>query len=225
MNPDIHKVVVQLMIAYTLAGAFIFTVIVTCLSLIGRAKIVHRSQQKKLFYAVVLEIIVIGVASFKGFINFSPEKVEKTAVAEANAEQSLATLVSNAASGTNNINLRDVESVSKAGKLSEAMSIFKGPGAAEVKRRQFAQHLVALNRLQDAYGICQTMTNKSEIRNVAKAVVDKVKPGASGESEEWQFLCGTYGLLASPQRNELFEHMNRRAITLRCQWQNHKSEG
>jgi hypothetical protein len=76
-----HYLIVQLIIAYTLTGALIFTVIVTCLSLVGWIRFADRRQQNKLFYALILELTVLAVAFFSGFINFNPvettEKIEQ----------------------------------------------------------------------------------------------------------------------------------------------------
>jgi hypothetical protein len=59
--------IMQLAIGYTLVGAFIFTVVVTLLSLVGWIKFADNSQQKKLFYSLIVEL-VIGCLTF--FFNF-----------------------------------------------------------------------------------------------------------------------------------------------------------
>ena len=78
----IHKLVIQLAIAYTLVGAFIFTVVVTCLSLVGWVKFADAKQQNRLFQVLILELVVICVAFFGDFIKFDPRLVAETAKVE-----------------------------------------------------------------------------------------------------------------------------------------------
>jgi hypothetical protein len=70
-----HVQILQLIIAYTLAGAFVFTVIMTCLSLVGWVKFADSAQQQKLFYALIVEVVTIGVGFFAGFLKFDPKSV------------------------------------------------------------------------------------------------------------------------------------------------------
>ena len=44
-----HQELIRLTIAYTLAGAFVFTVVITCLSLVGWIRFADKKQQQKLF--------------------------------------------------------------------------------------------------------------------------------------------------------------------------------
>jgi hypothetical protein len=226
---DFHTNIIQLIVAYTLAGAFLFTVVVTCLSLIKQGTIVNRGQQKKLFYALVVEIVVIGVGFFGNILKFNPAAVEDAAIAEAKRqltrtpEELLTIFQQNAVTGPD-IEKADVEIVLKGGKLPEAVAIFTGPSAGQVKRKQFARHLLELKRPQEALAVCRQMTNKSEIRNVAKLAVERVMPAASADSDEWTFLCGVYDLLGPIQRKEVFNLMNGRALTRRCQWETHTVE-
>lgn len=67
-----HQELIGLIVAYTLAGAFVFTVVVTCLSLVGWIKIPDPRQQQKLFYVVIVEVAIIGVGSFSGWLQFDP---------------------------------------------------------------------------------------------------------------------------------------------------------
>src|SRR6266403_1628301 len=43
-----HQELIRLTIAYTLAGAFVFTVVITCLSLVGWIRFADKKQQQKL---------------------------------------------------------------------------------------------------------------------------------------------------------------------------------
>jgi hypothetical protein len=76
--PDLtlHAAIIKLAIAYTLLGAFIFTVVITLLSLIGLVEFKSSKQQGALFSALVLEIVALGVGVFKDFLNFDARKVQ-----------------------------------------------------------------------------------------------------------------------------------------------------
>lgn len=81
-----HPVIIQLTIAYTLVGAFIFTVAITCLSLVGWVKFADSRQQNRLFAVLILEVVTIGVGSFANLLKLNPapvvEKIGQSAVAE-----------------------------------------------------------------------------------------------------------------------------------------------
>lgn len=78
---DEHKLIIELIIAYTLAGAFVFTVIITCLSLVGWIRFADPQQQKKLFYIIIVELAALCIGYFGNFINFNsgyfPKKIIK----------------------------------------------------------------------------------------------------------------------------------------------------
>ena len=71
-----HALLIQLIVGYTLAGALVFTAIITCLSLVGWIKFADQAQQNKLFYVLIVELVVIGVGFFAGMLNFDPQQVE-----------------------------------------------------------------------------------------------------------------------------------------------------
>jgi len=48
----------KMVVGWTLVGGFVFTMVVTCLSLVGWVKFANPSQQKQLFAALVLELAV-----------------------------------------------------------------------------------------------------------------------------------------------------------------------
>ena len=81
-----HAEFIGLIVAYTFLGAFIFTVLITCLSLVGIVKFADQSQQRKLFGILIVELVVVCLGFFSNFLTFSPERgVEatiKTAVRE-----------------------------------------------------------------------------------------------------------------------------------------------
>ncbi len=72
-----HIELIKLIVAYTLTGAFVFTVAMTCLSLIGRIRFASEAQQKKLFYVLILELTVVCVGFFSDFLKFNPSKVQE----------------------------------------------------------------------------------------------------------------------------------------------------
>jgi hypothetical protein len=89
MPVSIHSVqeFIPFIIACTLAGAFVFTVIITCLSLVGWVKFADSSQQKKMFYILIVQLVSGCVAFFFGYLNPNPkpaiQKIESVAGAQA----------------------------------------------------------------------------------------------------------------------------------------------
>ena len=71
-----HAQVIQLIIAYTLVGAFVFTVIVTLLSMVGWIKFADKAQQTKLFSILIVELIIGVLGFFFNFLNYSPSGVQ-----------------------------------------------------------------------------------------------------------------------------------------------------
>jgi DNA repair exonuclease SbcCD ATPase subunit len=78
MNADAQVEIMKLVIMWTLIGAFIFTVIITLLSMIGVVKFADRKQQGKMFAVIVVQVAVVCVGVFTGKLQASPAKaVEK----------------------------------------------------------------------------------------------------------------------------------------------------
>ena len=67
-----HKRAIEAVIAWTLTLVFVFTAIITALSLPGLVKIVSEAQQQKLFYVLILELVAVCLGYFKGFLKFRP---------------------------------------------------------------------------------------------------------------------------------------------------------
>jgi hypothetical protein len=85
---QVHVEIIKLTIAYTLLGVFLFTVVVTCLSLINVVKTIDKKIKRKLISVLIVEVAVATVGSFSNFLNFDPSKTtqkiqddEKTAIA------------------------------------------------------------------------------------------------------------------------------------------------
>lgn len=64
-----QQTLIFFVIAWTIVGAFIFTVFITCFSLIGWISFKDPEQQKKLFAVLIIEIIVICLGIFKGYFD------------------------------------------------------------------------------------------------------------------------------------------------------------
>jgi len=77
LDLTLHTAIIQLIIAYTLLGAFVFTVCIVCLSLIGWVRFADPSQQKKLFYVLIVELVLACLGYFTNTINFNPKQVQK----------------------------------------------------------------------------------------------------------------------------------------------------
>jgi len=73
----VHAQLIQLIVGYTLAGALVFTVVVTCLGLVGWIEFKDQSQHNKLFTVLIVELVVISVGFFAGLLKFDPKSVEQ----------------------------------------------------------------------------------------------------------------------------------------------------
>jgi hypothetical protein len=72
----------SLVVGWTLVGAFVFTVIITCLSLLGWAHFVDKTQQRTLFTAVIIELVLAFGAQLVGVARFQPAPVRESLKAE-----------------------------------------------------------------------------------------------------------------------------------------------
>ena len=78
-----HDQIIKLVIGYTLMGAVVFTVVVTSLSLVGWVTFADPSQQQKLFYVLIVEIVGIAVGYFGGLLKLNPTKVREQIISDA----------------------------------------------------------------------------------------------------------------------------------------------
>ncbi|HUG12206.1 MAG TPA: hypothetical protein VMM36_14405 [Opitutaceae bacterium] len=76
-DPNFHVAIIKLAISYTLALAFVFTVIITCLSMLGWVRFADPKQQKRLFVAVVVQLAVGSVGVFFDFLKINPAEVKE----------------------------------------------------------------------------------------------------------------------------------------------------
>lgn len=84
-----HQDFIRLIVAYTLTGAFVFTVVITCLSLVGWIKFADKKQQRKLFGCLIVELVVMCLGFFKGFLNFNVQQVAQDLVEQGKAIRKL----------------------------------------------------------------------------------------------------------------------------------------
>ena len=75
---EVHQGAIQLAVAYTLLGAFIFTVVAVCLSLVGLVRFQSKKQQSILFSLLIVEIVGVGVVYFYDLL--STAKVGESAL-------------------------------------------------------------------------------------------------------------------------------------------------
>ena len=71
---------IQIIVAYTLVAVFVFTAIITSLSMVNIVKFADSSQQKMLFKVLIVELVIVAVGFFGNILTFSPSKVRKNIV-------------------------------------------------------------------------------------------------------------------------------------------------
>lgn len=71
---------IQIIVAYTLVAVFVFTAIITSLSMVGVVKFAHSSQQKTLFKVLIVELVIVAVGFFGNILTFNPSEVRKNIV-------------------------------------------------------------------------------------------------------------------------------------------------
>jgi len=80
-----------LVIGWTIVGAFLFTTVITCLSLIGWVKFADAKQQRKLFSALIIEVVVAAGGKAVGGVQLDPSPVEASIKSDGKAEADLET--------------------------------------------------------------------------------------------------------------------------------------
>jgi hypothetical protein len=74
---DAHAQLIRLIVAYTMTGALVFTVVITCFSLVGWIEFADRSQQNKLFGVLIVELVILSVGFFGGILKFDPQDISR----------------------------------------------------------------------------------------------------------------------------------------------------
>jgi len=77
MNADSQYELMKLVIAWTLIGAFIITVILVLASMVGWVKFADQKQQNKLFYVILVELASGCVGFFLNIVNPNPATAKK----------------------------------------------------------------------------------------------------------------------------------------------------
>jgi hypothetical protein len=72
----VHVEIIKLIVAYTLAGAFVFTAVITCLSLVGVVKL-PTGLQKKLYGVLILEVATVCVGFFSDLLRLDPRVAQR----------------------------------------------------------------------------------------------------------------------------------------------------
>jgi hypothetical protein len=79
-TPMVQQSLIQLVVAWTLVGGFVLTVLLTLASMIGLVKFSDSKQQQKMFYILIVQIVVISVSYFGKLLNYSPAVAADDAV-------------------------------------------------------------------------------------------------------------------------------------------------
>jgi hypothetical protein len=66
----------KLALGWTIVGGFVFTTIITCLSLVGWVRFADRAQQKRLFAVLIVEVVVGAGAQVLGGARFDAKTVQ-----------------------------------------------------------------------------------------------------------------------------------------------------
>jgi len=81
-----------LVVGWALVGAFVFTLLVTCLSLVGWIQFKYPEQQRRLFSALIIEIVLAVGGSALGRVRFGVKAVEDALKSRGANEEIVATL-------------------------------------------------------------------------------------------------------------------------------------
>ena len=120
----------KLVIGWTIVGGFVFTVLVTCLSLVGWIRFADRKQQQKLFYVLIVEVVVGLGAKAAGGASYDTKDAKKEQQQHGSNiafEEVIADLVGAAQRGEVSIDKAQLE------RLSERIQAKPGEAAAQRK--------------------------------------------------------------------------------------------
>jgi hypothetical protein len=82
VDAQIMDEVMKLVIGWTIVVAFLFTTVLTCLSLIFKNIFAKKTQQHGLYVALILELVVGTAANVSGKVSFNPERTAKIVQSE-----------------------------------------------------------------------------------------------------------------------------------------------
>lgn len=104
---------IQLTIAYTFTAVLVFTAVITALSLIGKVRFANQAQQRTLFRVLIVELVIVGVGFFSGFLEFDANEVQREIV----------TKEFNSRKKAFDDNLAEAQRLYQAGQLPEAYGL------------------------------------------------------------------------------------------------------
>jgi hypothetical protein len=139
----------MLVVGWTLVGGFVFTVIVTCLSLVGWIRFADKSQQKKLFLVLIVELVLGVGAKALGKVTLNATGVENAIADEGK----------------------------KAGRTEGALDVTRTllePGAAPLQREQLT---AIVDRLQPTPGVLTSQEIDNFKARVQSLPTGAVNPG------------------------------------------------
>lgn len=187
MNAEI----IQITFTYTILGVFVFTAIVTCLSLIGIIKFANPNQQKALFTALILEVAIGAVSFFNNSLMLDPNKVR----IEIAKKQSIATAIGEYPSNVVDFNIdssafRTVEAFKSAYVVSDssiralAVQFPDSPGWKEtvmVMPIAYVQLTIAVKKELDE--IKQKAIDDEEREKLKKEIMSQLNKTGSGSAK------------------------------------------
>jgi len=118
-----HIEIIKLIIAWALTGTFLFTLIVTCLSLINVIKSIDKKLRNKLVRVLIVEVAVIAVGSFSDALRFDPAKASNIIKDEEREQIAVDILQSIAPAG--NISNLQIYSPENRAKAINTLSLIK----------------------------------------------------------------------------------------------------
>jgi len=94
IDTDAQYELMKLIVAWSLITAFVLTLILTVLSLVGWVKFANKSQQNKLFYVLIVQLAIGCVGFVKGKLVANPDAV-KAKIEQPLKEQTQQALIKN----------------------------------------------------------------------------------------------------------------------------------
>ena len=104
---------IKLIIAYTFTAVLVFTAVITALSLIGKVRFAEQAQQRTLFRVLIVELVIVSIGFFGGFLKFDANEVQREIV----------TKEFNARKKTFDDRLAEAQRLYHAGQLPEAYDL------------------------------------------------------------------------------------------------------
>ena len=126
----------KLVAGWTIVVAFIFTTIVTCMSLVGWIKFTYKRQQHGLYGALILELVIGTVSSVTGSTTLDAQQVANDLRADGATTELLGIVDEGLATGANTAPVWEREQLSM---LIERLDVAPGTPEASQKAALHAQ--------------------------------------------------------------------------------------